>query len=159
VALALPAALVSVLGGAIFGSALGAAANWLAAVAATMVAHTLARTIVRAPFTRLFGDHRLLAMLRRRADWLMLLRLRITPLAPFAVLDYVAGVADVPVRRLIGATMIGVVPSVVAYAYVGAQIMAQAASGAPRRALWIAGIASAAMLLLSILPLASRSRE
>lgn len=160
VSLALPAALASLLGGAIFGTPVGALANWLAALVATVFAHTLSRTIVRAPLTRLLGTHRLLAILRTRADFLTLLRLRITPLAPFAVLDYVAGVAGVPMRRLVGATMIGVAPSVVAYAYVGAQIMASAqGSGTPRRAIWIAGIATAVMLLLSLLPLITRSRE
>jgi phospholipase D1/2 len=155
VSLALPAAIASTLGGAIFGFGLGSLANLLAALLATVLAHTLARRTLRTPILRLFGEHRLLRALRERADMLMLLRLRLMPVAPFATLDYVAGIARVPLRGLLGATAIGVIPSVVAYAYVGSQIMTTAAApggGAIRRALWIAGAVTVGMMLLSILP-------
>jgi len=155
VSLALPAAIASTVGGAIFGPVLGGLANWLGALAATACAHWLARGTVRASLIRVFGEHRLLRMLRERADTLMLLRLRLMPLAPFATLDYVAGIAGVQLRRLLVATAIGVIPSAVAYSYLGAQIMvsARASSGAlPKRALWIAAAATAVMLLLSVVP-------
>jgi uncharacterized membrane protein YdjX (TVP38/TMEM64 family) len=103
---------------------------------------------------RLFGEHRLLRQLRERSGILALVRLRIMPVAPFAVLDYVAGIAGVSLRRLFIATTVGVLPSVLAYAYVGAQLVRgmEAGSAASRDAFLIAGVISAAMLLLSALP-------
>jgi uncharacterized membrane protein YdjX (TVP38/TMEM64 family) len=162
VSLALPSAIACTVGGAIFGTAAGAGLSWIAALLATVLAHTLSRRILRTPIVRLFGEHRLFRALRERADGMMLLRLRLMPLAPFATLDYVAGIVGVPMRRLLVATSIGVLPSVIAYSYVGAQIMAsaQATGGAPRRALWIVVAVSAGMLLLSILPgLTGRKHE
>lgn len=154
VALALPAAIASTLGGAIFGTGIGIAANWLGAMLATVLAHTLARRTVRASIMRIFGEHRLMRVLRDRGDTMMLLRLRLMPLAPFAALDYVAGIVGVPLRRLLAATTVGFLPTVVAYSYLGAQLMshARSADGLPRGALWIAIGASALMLLLSIVP-------
>lgn len=154
VAICLPAAVATLLGGAIFGAWIGALLAWLGAVAGTVLAHLLARSVARAPLKRLFGEHRLLRQLKDHDDVVALLRLRILPVAPFAVLDYVAGVAGVSLSRLLLATMLGVIPSVVAYTYVGAELLRGivSKSEASHRALWIAGGVTVLMLLLSVAP-------
>jgi uncharacterized membrane protein YdjX (TVP38/TMEM64 family) len=150
----LPATIVTLLGGAMFGAWMGAALAWGGALVGTLFTHLLARYVARTPMRRLFGEHRLLRQLRENDTVAGLLRLRVLPVAPFAVLDYVAGVAGVSLRRLLVATALGVIPSVVAYAYVGAELMKGIESGndASHRALWIAGIVTLAMLVFSVAP-------
>jgi uncharacterized membrane protein YdjX (TVP38/TMEM64 family) len=154
ITLVLPAWIATLVGGALFGPWKGALLAWAGALAGTVLTHLLARHVAKAPMRRLFGEHRLLTQLRDHDDVMELLRLRILPIAPFAVLDYVAGVAGVSLRRLLLATMMGVVPSVVAYAYVGSELMngMMSRTDASRRALWIAGIVTVVMLLVSVTP-------
>lgn len=154
ITLVLPATIVTLVGGAMFGAGTGAALAWGGALAGTVFTHLLARYVARTPMRRLFGEHRLLRQLRENDTVAGLLRLRVLPVAPFAVLDYVAGVSGVSLRRLLVATALGVIPSCVAYAYVGAELMKGIESGsdASRRALWIAGIVTFGMLLFSVGP-------
>lgn len=154
VALCLPAAVLTVLAGAIFGPLVGAMLAWGGAMLATIVAHWLARRVARAPLRRLFGEHRLLKQMREHGDVRTLFRLRIIPIAPLAVMAYVGGLADVSLRRLALATAVGVIPSVVAYAFVGSQLLAGLVSRgeATRRGLWIAGGVTLFMVLLSAAP-------
>jgi phospholipase D1/2 len=154
IVMVLPASMASLVGGAVFGAWKGALLAWGGAVMSTGVTHLLAHHVARAPAKRLFGEHRLLRELRNHDTVLALLRLRILPVAPFAVLDYVAGVANVSLPRLLAATALGVIPSVVAYSYVGNELMASVIAGraASHRALWIAGGVTLGMLLLSAGP-------
>jgi uncharacterized membrane protein YdjX (TVP38/TMEM64 family) len=161
ITLVLPATIVTLLGGALFGAWPGAALAWTGSLVGTIFTHLLARYIARAPMKRLFGEHRLLRQLREHDSVMGLLRLRIMPVAPFATLDYVAGVAGVSLPRLLVATAIGVIPSVVAYAYVGAALIRSIQSGhtASRQALWIAGGVTLIMLLVSLVPRIAQKRK
>jgi uncharacterized membrane protein YdjX (TVP38/TMEM64 family) len=151
----LPAAVMTLLGGAVFGAWEGAVLAWLGSIGATCLAHLLARRILRSAVQRTLGEHRLLRRLRERADILALFQLRILPVAPFATLDYIAGIAGVALRRLVAATALGVIPSVVAYSFVGASLMRGIRAGerTSHQALWIAGGVTALMLLLSLVPM------
>ncbi|HEY8174180.1 MAG TPA: VTT domain-containing protein [Gemmatimonadaceae bacterium] len=158
----LPAWIASLVGGALFGVWKGSLLAWVGGLVGTILTHLLARHVARAPMRKLFGEHRLLRQLREHDDVMELLRLRIMPVAPFAVLDYVAGVAGVSLRRLLLATMLGVIPSVIAYTYVGAELIRGLVtrSEASRTALWIAGGVTVGMLLASVVPgLLRRLRE
>lgn len=162
IAAVLPASVVTLLGGAVFGAWEGAALAWAGSLLGTLLTHTLARRVMRKGIQRIFGEHRLMRRLRERADTMTLFRLRILPVAPFATLDYLAGLAGASLKRLLAATAIGVVPSVVAYAYVGAALVGAAGGrqDASRRALLIAGVITVAMLLVSGIPmLLQRVRE
>jgi uncharacterized membrane protein YdjX (TVP38/TMEM64 family) len=154
IALVLPATIPSIVGGALFGWWEGAFLAWLGALAGTTLSHLLARHIARKPARRLFGEHRLLRELKDHDDVLSLLRLRILPIAPFAVLDYAAGVAGVRLRQLLMATMVGILPSVVAYTYVGSEIIRGIAEGnnAAHRALWVAAAVTVGMMVVSAVP-------
>jgi uncharacterized membrane protein YdjX (TVP38/TMEM64 family) len=153
-ALCFPAAVATTLGGAVFGVWQGALLAWLGSLVGTVLAHALARSVARAPLRRLFGEHRLLRELKDHDSVPALLRLRLLPVAPFAVLDYVAGVAGASLRRLLLATMAGIIPSVLAYAYVGSELMKGFVSRteASHRALWIAGGVTIVMFTLSAVP-------
>ena len=156
ISVCLPAAIATFVGGAIFGAWKGALLAWTGALVATVAAHYLARSVARAPVNRLFRHHRLLRELKEHDNVPTLLRLRLLPVAPFAVLDYVAGVSGASLKRLVYATMIGVIPSVIAYSYAGAELLRGivSSSGASHRAFWIAGTVTVVMMALSMIPAA-----
>ena len=152
ITLCVPASVATVLGGAIFGSWKGALLAWSASLLGTVLAHWLSRGVARKPIRRLFGEHRLLRHMKDNDSVLTLLRLRIIPVAPFAVLGYIAGIAGVSLRRLLVATALAVIPSVVAYSYVGAELITGMTSpdDVSKRALWVAAVVTGAMVLLSL---------
>lgn len=154
ITLSVPATVATLLGGAIFGSWKGALLAWIASLLGTVLAHWLSRSIARKPIQRLFGHHKLLRQLKDNDGVMNLFRLRIIPVAPFAVLGYIAGIAGVSLRRLLVATALAVIPSVAAYSYLGAELITGMTSpdDVSKRALWIAGAVTVAMLLASILP-------
>ncbi len=154
VLLGLPATVLNVLSGALFGAVRGAALAWTGAMLGTVIAHVVARSIGRGAVKKLFGNHGLLNKLKKNSDVWTLLRLRVLPVAPFGVLDYVAGLAGVPLRPLLIATAIGVTPVVCAYAYVGQTLGRALETGydGSDRALWIAGAVTACMAVVSIGP-------
>lgn len=151
-ALCLPSSAGTWLAGALFGTWLGAALALAAGLFATVIGYWIARRVARKPAQRLFGEHRLLRALKKRDDIVTLFQLRVIPMAPFAVLTYVAGVAGVSLRRLVAATAIGGVPACLAHAFVGTLLMEglTSASGDAKRALLLAGCVTAALATVSV---------
>ncbi len=160
-AFCLPANIATILAGAVFGSWVGAILSWTGSLIATVLAYVLARTVARRPVTRLFAGHRFLRHLRDLDGIVPLFRLRVVPVAPFAVMPYVAGIAGVSLRRLLIASALGGIPGSIAYAYVGSKLLEGVSGGdSPQRPLWIAAGVTVAMLLLSLLPvLAKKLRD
>lgn len=152
VSLCLPSNAGTWLSGALFGIWVGAALALAGVVVATVIGYWLARTVAKRPAQRLFGEHRLLRALRKRDDIVTLFQLRVIPVAPFAVLTYVAGIAGVSMRKLLAATVIGGMPACLVHAFVGTQLMRGLAStsGDAKRALLLAVGVTVAMLLVSI---------
>lgn len=162
ITLLLPSWIATLVGGALFGVWKGALLAWLGALCGTVLSHWVARGVARKPAERLFGNHRLLFRLREHDDVIELLRLRVLPIAPFAVLDYAAGISGASLRRLFLATMVGTIPAALAYAYVGSQLVRGMISerSASRQALLIAAGVSVGMWLFSLAPaLVRRLRE
>ena len=150
----LPTTPLSIVGGALFGAARGLALAWTAEMAATLTSYTLARSIGQRPVRRFLGRHHLLERVKKRADFSTLLRLRVLPVAPFAVLDYVAGLAGVSLRILLLATAVGILPSVVSYTYVGAELASglEQTGASQLRSLRIAGAVTFTMICISLSP-------
>jgi uncharacterized membrane protein YdjX (TVP38/TMEM64 family) len=156
--LGLPVTVCSVIGGALFGAVGGMVLAWTGAMVGTVTAYSLARWIGQGSVQRVIGRHHLLDRLRKRSDFWMLLRLRVLPLAPFAVLDYAAGLLGVSLRRLLLATAVGILPGVAAYAYAGSQLMTGLERGGVSRlrSLSIAGGVSFVMICISLVPAVMR---
>ena len=151
--LCLPAVVATILGGAFFGWFWGGVLAWCGQIVGTALTHTLSARVARGPVQRLFGNHRLLRHLRNDVGVLGLFRLRILPVAPFGVFAYVAGIAGLSLTKLLVATAVGMLPSLVAYSYVGTQLMRGLMDPtAGERALRLAGYVTLAMLTLSIIP-------
>ena len=161
VALCLPAAILTLLCGAIFGTWVGAGIAWTGFMLGTALAYVIAHRLARRPITRLFGQHKLLRKLKANDDVLTLFRLRVIPVAPLAVMSYVAGIADVSLKRLLVASAFAALPTI-AYAYAGSAVLAGMVSpnDASKRALWIAGAITVVSILLSLIAgIRSRSAE
>jgi uncharacterized membrane protein YdjX (TVP38/TMEM64 family) len=154
VTLALPTTVLTILGGALFGITNGVVLAWMGAMAGTTVAHTLARSIAKGPIRRLLDNKRMLHSLRQRADLLTLMRLRVLPLAPFGVLDYVAGALGVPLRDILLATGVAILPGTAAYAFAGDRLRAGLAdpSITGRRAIVLAALVTLAVTAIALLP-------
>jgi uncharacterized membrane protein YdjX (TVP38/TMEM64 family) len=157
--LGLPITVLSVVGGALFGTIRGVALAWTGAMIGTVSAYFLARSIGQGTVRRFLGRHHLLDRLKKRSDFWALFRLRVLPVAPFAVLDYVAGLVGVSLRALLLATAIGVLPQVVAYSYAGTELLTglEQAGQTRLRAFWIAGAVTLLMIGLSLVPRAMKA--
>jgi len=156
--LGLPITVLCILGGALFGTLRGMWLAWIAAMLATVAAYLLARSVGQGSVRRYLGRHHFLPRLQKRSDFWALVGLRNLPVAPFAVLNYLAGLVGISLRLLLLATAIGVLPSLVAYVYAGAELVVglEQAGPARLRAFWIAGGVTVLMLGVSFLPRAFR---
>jgi uncharacterized membrane protein YdjX (TVP38/TMEM64 family) len=154
VVLCLPTTVLTIIGGALFGTMRGALFSWSAALIGTIVAHSIAHKLSTDRVRRLFGKHHLMEKLRKRGDIPFLIRLRLMPIAPFGVLDYVAGLAGVPTRTIVLATALGVGPGILAYSFAGDRLRVGigAPAGTGGNALMLAGAISLCMVAVATVP-------
>lgn len=131
VAISLPgASVLTISGGFLFGTWLGGGAAWIGATIGATLIFLAARTA--------FGD-----VLRARAgSWLEKLRdgfrdnafsyllvLRLTPVAPFFIVNVAPAFFNVKLRDYVLATMLGMIPGAFVYAAVGAGLHVALATG------------------------------
>jgi len=81
----------------------------------------------------------------RERGWRVLLLLRLTPLVPLIITNYVSGVSGVKLSQAILATAIGIVPAMFVYVGLGA-----AGSSEPETSAWLVGIGLVATIGLGI---------
>lgn len=132
VTISLPgASILTISGGFLFGTLVGGAAAWIGATVGATLIFIAARTA--------FGD-----LLRARAGgWLerlsagfrenafnYLLVLRLTPVAPFFIVNLAPAFFNVSLRAYVLATLIGMIPGVFVYASVGAGLKEALRTGA-----------------------------
>jgi uncharacterized membrane protein YdjX (TVP38/TMEM64 family) len=86
-----------------------------------------------------------------------MLRLRLIPVLPIGIVNFVAGLAEANVGPYLLATAIGVVPSIVIYTYF-ADSLIEGVSGGRKDAVASLLIASALLILLSLAPKLAKSR-
>lgn len=132
VTISLPgASILTITGGFLFGTWLGGASAWIGA--------TIGATLIFLAAKTAFSD-----LLRSRTgSWLeklasgfrenafsYLLVLRLTPVAPFFIINVAPAFFDVKLRDYVLATLIGIIPGTFVYAAVGAGLQAALAAGA-----------------------------
>lgn len=139
VILPLPAAAMSVAAGLAFGwwgfplsmlgSILGAVPPWWAT-----------RRFLRAPVMRRLRGPRVEAADRAVRDnaWLFVSLLRLTPILPFTLQNYLLGLTDVRFGPYVGATLLGLAPGTLAMVWIG-EMGGLASVGADRAKLALAG--------------------
>lgn len=154
-AVALPGAVLTLAGGAVFGFGWGAVYNSIAANLGANAAFAIARSLGRDGVRRLAGDDsktvaRLDAVVARHG-FRGLLTLRLVPLVPFNALNFGAGLLSMKWSTYAAATAIGILPGTIVYTFF-ADALLQGSRDASRDAL-VRLLAAAAMLVaLSVLP-------
>jgi uncharacterized membrane protein YdjX (TVP38/TMEM64 family) len=117
----LPAALLTLAAGAIFGLVWGTLYAFVAAVVGSIAAFLVARYAARAKIEKHFaGDPRFEAIDRAVAErglWIVFL-LRLSPVFPFVVLNYLLGLTRVELRDYALASF-GMIPGTLLYVYYG----------------------------------------
>ena len=150
-AVAVPVTPLTLAGGALFGPIQGIALNWIGDMLAASLAFGMAR--VFRPERRKREEHRVAGR-----EFLGLLRLRVIPVVPFAVLNYGSAIYGMKWPPYLSATAIGLLPTTVVYTLFAASLM-QGVEGAGRRALAVASISAVGIIGLSIIPTLVRRRH
>lgn len=154
-AIGVPATPFMLASGVLFGVRLGAALSVVAAVAGGVGGYGVARLFGRGAVDRFVRRHRHLErLLRANAFWTML-RVRLVPVVPLAVGNFVAGVARMPLLPFVAATVLGVTPFAVIYAYLASTLL-WGAESTQRHALWNLAAGSLALVAISYLPTVAR---
>jgi uncharacterized membrane protein YdjX (TVP38/TMEM64 family) len=113
--------LLSGVAGALFGLAGGIALSWVASVLSALVGFAIARRLGREAVAEMTGPRldRAESVLRRSGVASVVVA-RLTPVLPFTIVNYGAGVSAVSLRDFVVGTAVGIVPGTVGYAALGA---------------------------------------
>jgi uncharacterized membrane protein YdjX (TVP38/TMEM64 family) len=116
-----PKNLLAGIAGALFGLGPGVALSWVASMLSAWVTFELARRLGRDAVSAVTGTRvEQVRRVLREQGVLAVVIARLTPLVPFTVVNYGAGVSPVSRRDYLVGTAIGVLPGTVAYVAVGA---------------------------------------
>jgi len=146
--------------GFVFGLAKGIALAAAGSVLGAAAAFWLSRRWLRGTVRRRWGASRALAATERAIELRgaqIVLLLRVCPVLPASVLNYVLGVTGLRFRTFLWATCVGMLPGVAVYAYLGAVSRTEVAAalhhgwGAGRLALLAAGVLVALLVAAEIL--------
>jgi uncharacterized membrane protein YdjX (TVP38/TMEM64 family) len=150
----------TVAAGALFGTFLGSALSWIGAMFGAMIGYTVARTIGHDVVARWLQRYeRAGAAVGQANSFQGMLRLRLIPVIPLGTVNFVAGLARSPVGIYMAATAIGIIPSTLIYNYF-ADSLVEGVGGGKGRALVSLLLASALLILLSLVPrLLARQRR
>jgi uncharacterized membrane protein YdjX (TVP38/TMEM64 family) len=120
--LMLPASLMMMLTGFLFGVGSGFAVVWIATLiastAAFLIGRTLARPMVERRIAQKVSFQAIDRAIRRRGLFVVLLT-RLILILPFPALNYTHGLTDVRLRDYVLGTMIGMVPVIFLFVYLG----------------------------------------
>ena len=89
----------------------------LAATVAAILPYLITRGAFRDAVAAKVEKHRRIANVLEREGFTLLVVLRIIPILPYTILNYVAGLSSLRIIPYLGATFIGMIPSVFIFAY------------------------------------------
>jgi len=119
----IPGSALTLAAGAIYGPVAGTLVGIAGAVAGATAAFAIARRTARGPVAQLESERIVRIQQRLREHGLLaIIALRLAPVVPFNVLNYVAGASAIGTRDYILGTTIGIVPGAVAFATLGGSI-------------------------------------
>ena len=113
--------LLSGVAGALFGLAGGIAISWVASMLSAVVGFAIARRLGREAVAEMTGPRlaRVEELMRHQGVAAVVVA-RLTPVLPFTIVNYGAGVSAVSLRDFLVGTAVGIVPGTVGYAAIGA---------------------------------------
>ncbi|CAM9764580.1 unnamed protein product [Chrysoparadoxa australica] len=120
--LAIPAIPLTASSGYLFGVAGGTAIVLLSATIAAGISFLLGRTLLRSWVEGLLAENAKFAKIDRvlsKEGFKIILLLRLSPIFPFAISNYLYGLTSVSFSEYIAATMLGFAPGSLAYVYSG----------------------------------------
>ncbi|KAL1548562.1 TVP38/TMEM64 family membrane protein-like protein [Salvia divinorum] len=120
--LSVPASILTLGGGYLFGLPIGFFADSIGATLGAGAAYLLGRTIGRSFVISKLKDYpkfRAVAIAIERSGFKIVLLLRLVPLLPFNMMNYLLSVTPVPIAHYILATWLGMMPITFALVYVG----------------------------------------
>ncbi|KAK3019846.1 hypothetical protein RJ639_004091 [Escallonia herrerae] len=120
--LAVPASVLTLGGGYLFGLPVGFVADSIGATIGATAALLLGRTIGRSFVIAKLKDYpqfQAVAIAIRRSGFKIVLLLRLVPLLPFNMLNYLLSVTPVPIGEYMLASWLGMMPITLALVYVG----------------------------------------
>lgn len=89
----------------------------LAATTGAIFPFLIARSALRPALASRLKRHRSVARILEREGFMLLLLLRVIPIIPYTILNYVAGLSSLKLRPYALATLIGMIPSTFIFAY------------------------------------------
>jgi len=121
--LAVPLGAIIVISAVIFGPALGAAYTLLGATVGAAVSYLIGRYLGHEGLCR-FGGERVNSISRRLAEKgiLAIFIIRLLPIAPFAIVNMIAGMSHVHIRDFIAGTVLGMIPGTLLISFSIAQL-------------------------------------
>jgi uncharacterized membrane protein YdjX (TVP38/TMEM64 family) len=157
--LGLPGMPLNVAAGVLLGGVIGGAIAWTGSVLGAVIGYWVARTVGHNEVLRFTRRYRRMdAAVEQARDFPGMLRWRLIPVLPIGVVNFVGGLARAPFGAYLAATALGIVPSVTIYSYFADSLVAGVGSGR-RQAVVSLFIASALLILLSLVPRLFRGRE
>ncbi len=157
-AIGIPGMPFTVAAGALFGTFVGTLMAWTGAMLSAAAGYWIARTVGRDVVTRwLKRFRRVDSAVSEARDFTGMLRLRLFPVLPIGVVNFVGGLARAPFTSYMAATAIGVVPSTLIYTYFADSLLAGVGSG-HTAALRSVIIASVLLIGITLAPRLIRSR-
>lgn len=129
----IPGSILTLGAGAVFGVVRGALYTQIGATFGAMIAFLLGRTLMRDWVSkRVAGSPRLEAIDKAvgQEGGRLVFLLRLSPLVPFSISNYVYGLTNINLRHYFFATAAGMFPGVLLYSYIGSVIRRVAELGA-----------------------------
>ena len=138
--------LLSTVAGALFGLAAGIALSWVASMLSAVVGFLVARRLGREAVAQMTGPRiTKVEDVLRQQGFIAVVVARLTPVLPFTIVNYGAGVSAISLRDFVTGTAVGVLPGTVGYAALGAS------AGRDARTFVIAGAVAAVLFVGSVL--------
>lgn len=157
-----PAVVLTASAGLVWGPLTGLIAVLVSATLAAVVTFLLGRFLIRDRVQAFAAkDRRMLAVVRAVTDgsWRIVLLLRMSPLLPFGVQNYLLSITDVRLFPYTWATTLGILPSSGLYVYLGSLGSDTSATGPLRWVLLGLGLAAAGLVVFIVTRRAQQALE
>ena len=161
--LLIPASAMTLLAGGVYGFFAGLLITVLASNLGALCAFVLGRSLLRSRVEAWARDRPRFEKVREaigKNGFKIVLLLRLSPLFPFTVLNYMLGVTSISLPRYVAANVVGMLPGTIVFVYVGV-LSGDVAAGEPPSALklgsQIVGLAATIVVTFYITRLARRA--
>lgn len=147
-AVGMPGSVMAIVAGLSLGMGMGMLAAWCGLAAGSCCCFLLSRWIFGSQVNSFVESRPRLVAVREavgQRGWWVLLMVRLTPLVPLVVTNYLAGVSGVRFLHAALATGLGILPATLVYVGLGA-----AGSSEPRTSAWLVGVGLVATLSLGM---------